>query len=145
MGNYFCSLSNSSYTELLLRYSGTMVFIFSTKRTWGSCTMNLNGVKWGEFCPKSRRYKQLGESYDCIHFVLTFSLTYHILCSQLFSGVLVRRSTKAVKGIIFSCLCSFNEMFLNGKTNPLSAGSPLFCGSDFSPYVFPICCLKKTP
>ena len=36
-------------------------------------------------------------------------------------------------------------LFFFGKTNPLFAVSPLLCDWDFSPYVFPICCLKTNP
>ena len=85
----------------------------------------------------------------CIYLVLTFFLDHHIFVLEVVNenlfdvlvGLFCRGQTKNLSQL----LLSLQVVIFFGKTNPLFAVSPLLCDWDFSPKVFPICCLKTTP
>ncbi len=84
----------------------------------------------------------------CIYLVLTFFLDHHILCLKLLMRICSMSSSGyfvAVKPKSLQLLLFLQVIIFFGKTNPLFAVSPLFCDWDFSPKVFPICCLKTNP
>ena len=84
----------------------------------------------------------------CIYLVLTFFLDHHILCLKLLMRICSMSSSGyfvAVKPKSLQLLLFLQVIIFFGKTNPLFAVSPLCCDWDFSPKVFPICCLKTNP